>query len=234
MNPVCCTLKNRLLKVDSAFRPYGKSDYFCLPNIRTMSFEKIISIPGLSGLFKMVAQMRNGGFVVEALADGRRMPVSSTQRIIMLKDIAVYTQEDDMPLYHVFKKMKEQDALAAAVSSKTEPAELKVTLKSILPEFDEERVHASDIRKMFIWYKLVKDIVGTPEAEAAMKAELEGEAATAEAAEPVAVTAASPAAEAAPVKKTTRKKKEETTEAATGEEAEAPKKRAAKKTAKSA
>lgn len=195
-----------------------------------MSFEKIISIPGLSGLFKMVAQMRNGGFVVEALADGRRMPVSSTQRIIMLKDIAVYTQEDDMPLYHVFKKMKEQDATASSVSSKTEPAELKATLKNILPEFDEERVHASDIRKMFIWYKLVKDIVGTPEAEAAMKAELEGAEAVAAGAEPVAETAAS-AVEEVPVKKTTRKKKEETV--AAGEETEVPKKRAAKKTAKS-
>ena len=63
-----------------------------------MSFEKIISIPGMSGLFKMVAQMRNGGFVVESLIDGRRQPVSSMQRITMLKDIAVFTMEDDMPL----------------------------------------------------------------------------------------------------------------------------------------
>ncbi len=136
-----------------------------------MSFEKIISVPGLSGLFKMVAQMRNGGFVVESLADGRRMPVSSSQRIIMLKDIAVYTMEEDKPLYDVFKLMKEQNELASSVSSKAEPAELKATLKKIMPDFDEDRVHASDIRKMFVWYKLVKDIVGSPESEEAMKLE---------------------------------------------------------------
>lgn len=197
-----------------------------------MSFEKIISIPGLSGLFKMVAQMRNGGFVVEALADGRRMPVSSMHRIIMLKDIAVYTVEDDMPLYYVFKKMKEQDAVASAVSSKAEPADLKATLKKILPEFDEERVHASDIRKMFIWYKLVKDIVGSPEAEKAMQAELEGVGesteSTPEAAEGVEVP---PVTEGPVKKKTTRKKKEEP--AAEGAAEEAPKKKTTKKAAKS-
>lgn len=192
-----------------------------------MSFEKIISIPGLSGLYKMIAQMRNGGFVVESMVDGKRLPVSSMQRIIMLKDIAVYTMEEDMPLYDVFKKMKDQDALAAAVSSKADAADLKATLKKILPEFDEERVHASDIRKMFIWYNLVKDIVGSPEAEEAMKP-VEESAAPSEVeakAEPVAET------EEAPKKKTTRKKKEEPVAEADAAE-EAPKKKAPRKTAK--
>ena len=55
-----------------------------------MSFEKIISIPGMSGLYRIVAQMRNGGFIVEGLNDNKRVPVSAMQRIIMLKDIAVY------------------------------------------------------------------------------------------------------------------------------------------------
>ena len=196
-----------------------------------MSFEKIISIPGMSGLYKMIAQMRNGGFVVEALADGRRLPVSSMQRIIMLKDIAVYTVEDDMPLYTVFKKMKENDQLAMSVDPKADPAELKATLKKILPEFDEERVYATDIRKMFTWYKMVKDIVGSPEAEKAMMAEFEGISEDAsELKETVAET--TPAAEEAPKKKTTRKKKEEVV--AEGEApADAPKKKTTRKSTKS-
>ena len=119
----------------------------------------------MSGLFKMVAQMRNGGFVVESLSDNRRFPVSSTQRIIMLEDISVYTMEEDMPLKDVFKRMKEQDALCSSQSSKTEAAELKSTLKKVIPEFDEERVHASDIKKMFVWYNLLRDIIGTEEEE---------------------------------------------------------------------
>ncbi len=115
----------------------------------------------MSGLFKMVAQMRNGGFVVEALTDGKRFPVSSSQRIIMLEDISVYTMHEDMPLKDVFLKMKEQDAICSAMNSKSDPADLKSTLKKVIPEFDEERVHASDIKKMFVWYSLLKDIIGT-------------------------------------------------------------------------
>lgn len=184
-----------------------------------MSFEKIISIPGLSGLYKMIAQMRNGGFVVESLIDGRRQPVSSMQRITMLKDIAVFTMEDDIPLYEVFKKMKEYDAVASAVPVKADPADLKAALKKILPDFDDDRVHASDIRKMFLWYKLVKNDVGTEESEAAMKAEFDGE-----------VPAKSSEEEEVVVGETVKKKttKKKTEEVIADGEAPAPKKKSTK------
>lgn len=183
-----------------------------------MSFEKIISIPGLSGLFRMVAQMRNGGFIVESLADSRRIPVSSTQRIIMLKDIAVYTHGDDMPLYKVFKMMKEQDGFASAVSPKAEPADLRSAMKKIMPEFDEDRVHASDIRKMFVWYNLVKEIVGTPEAEESMREVLgETSSETSSEAEPIAEAAAEAAATATAPKAPRKKKSETATVEAEGE-----------------
>jgi hypothetical protein len=184
-----------------------------------MSFEKIISIPGLSGLYKMIAQMRNGGFVVESLIDGRRQPVSSMQRITMLKDIAVFTYEDDMPLYEVFKKMKEQDALASGVPLKAEAAELRSALKKILPDFDDERVHTSDIKKMFAWYKLVKNDVGTEESEAAMKAEFEGEV-------PESASEVEEVVVEEPVKKKATRKKTE--EVVATDEAPEPKKKASK------
>lgn len=172
----------------------------------------------MSGLFKMIAQMRNGGFVVESLIDGRRSPVSSMQRITMLKDIAVFTMEEDIPLYEVFKKMKENDAVASAVAPKADPADLKAALKKILPDFDDERVHASDIRKMFLWYKLVKNDVGTEESEAAMKAEFEGEA-------PAKSSEAEEVVVEEPVKKKAVKKK---TEEVMADGEPAPKKKAAK------
>lgn len=176
-----------------------------------MSFDKIISIPGMSGLYQMLAQMRNGGFVVESLSDQRRVPVSAMQRIIMLKDISVYTQDKDIPLREVFLKMKAEDAVASAVSNKAEPEELKATLKKVLPEFDEERVHASDIRKMFMWYNLLKDQVDFTE---------ETPAEETESAEPAAatVTAETDAAEAP--KKTARKKKATAETEPTAENAE--------------
>lgn len=187
---------------------------------KDMSFEKIISIPGQSGLYKMVAQMRNGGFVVESLSDARRMPVSSVQRIVMLKDIAVFTTGDDVPLYQVFKRMKEDDSFSSSVSPKSEPAELKSALKKLMPEFDEERVHVSDIRKMFSWYKLVREIIGTPESEKAMNENQE---------EPDVVEAtveeAAPAKPAAKSRKAAAPATEAVTEAASDEAPAAPKKK---------
>jgi len=213
-----------------------------------MGFEKIISIPGMAGLFKMVAQMRNGGFVVEGLTDNKRIPVSAMQRIVMLKDVAVYTKEEDVPLYDVFKKMKEHDALSSSVTSKADGAELKASLKKVFPEFDEDRVHVSDIRKMFSWYVMLKDMIGTPETEAIMnpapveevvsetsKEEVEKEAPKSKTREKSKVeetiTADSP--EETPKKKVVRKKKSEDTEASPEDAPSAPKKKAAaKKTTK--
>lgn len=163
--------------------------------------------------------MRNGGFVVESLEDGRRIPVSATERIIMLNDISVYTVEDDVPLREVFLKMKEKEKVASAVDSKADPYQLKDTLKKILPEFDEERVHASDIRKMFVWFNILKDKVDftAPEEQTAENKN----------AEPAEVEAE--VEKKAPAKKTTRKKKEPE---AKDETAEAPaKKTRAKKSA---
>lgn len=191
-----------------------------------MSFEKIISIPGMSGLYKMLAQMRNGGFVVESLADGRRVPVSATQRIIMLNDISVYTTESDIPLREVFLKMKENEKVAAGVEPKADPDKLKDTLKVILPDFDEERVHASDIRKMFVWFNVLNGQADFTEMMTVTPEEEESETET-PASEEVSV--------APPAKKTARKKAEpkaEKVEEATTEEAPVKKPRAKKTAAK--
>lgn len=171
--------------------------------------------------------MRNGGFVVESLSDGKRIPVSSTQRIILLNDISVYTVEDDVPLREVFLKMKEDDKVASSVDAKTDPEKLKTTLKKILPDFDEERVYPSDIRKMFAWYNMLKDSVDftvTEEAPVAEAAEVKEEPKeeVKEKKAPAKKTAA---------KKTTKKAKEEDAEEGDAE-AKPAKKTAAKKAAK--
>jgi Domain of unknown function (DUF5606) len=163
-----------------------------------MSFEKIISIPGMPGLYKMVAQMRNGGFVVEGLNDSKRIPVSAMQRITLLKDISVYTVEGDILLVEVFKSMQANDAAASKLNAKSDPAELKAALKLVLPDFDQERVHVSDIKKMFVWYNLLK---ATTEFKIDEPVEGNADADTKELKAEVA-----PAAEAKP-KKVVRKKK---------------------------
>jgi hypothetical protein len=123
-----------------------------------MGLKGIISVSGLPGLYKVLAQSKTG-FIVESLVDQKRMPVSSTQKISMLEDISVYTTTDDMPLKEVLLKIKEKEASGKIVDSKAEPDKLRAFFKEIIPEFDEERVYPSDMKKMINWFHLVKDIV---------------------------------------------------------------------------
>jgi len=123
-----------------------------------MDLKGIISVSGMSGLFKVVAQTKNG-FIVESLADKKRFPVTSSQRISSLEDISIYTVDEDVPLQKVLQKMKEVNGDTLPVSSKSDNKELAAYFKTILPNFDEERVYASDIKKVVNWYGLLKDII---------------------------------------------------------------------------
>lgn len=127
-----------------------------------MSLKGIISIAKVPGLYKVVAQTKTG-FIVESIADKKRMAVSSTQRISMLEDISIYCTSGDKPLREVLLKMKEQDAASSAVSAKAETEELKKYFATILPDFDQERVYTSDIQKIIKWYQSLKDLVSFEE-----------------------------------------------------------------------
>jgi len=116
----------------------------------------------MSGLYKLVAQTK-AGFVVESLTDKKRYPVNATQKISMLEDISVFTKGGDMPLKEILLKMKEHDKVASAIDPKGSPDELKKFFKQVIPDFDEEKVYASDIKKMVSWYQLVKDLVDKEE-----------------------------------------------------------------------
>ncbi|MBL0343025.1 MAG: DUF5606 domain-containing protein [Bacteroidetes bacterium] len=123
-----------------------------------MSLKGIISISGMPGLYKVIAQSKSG-FIVESLTDKKRLPVSATQRISMLDDISVFTTTDDIPLRTVLLTMKEHASNNTIADPKAEPGKLKDFFLKIVPEFDAERVYASDIKKMINWFHLVKDFV---------------------------------------------------------------------------
>jgi hypothetical protein len=123
-----------------------------------MELKDVISISGMSGLYKIVAQSKSG-FIVESVADGKRSPVSSTQRISTLGDISIFTTKDEMPLREVFLKIRETDGDKPGVDSKAGNDDLKKYFKKIVPDFDEERVYPSDIKKVVTWYDLLKDKV---------------------------------------------------------------------------
>lgn len=119
-----------------------------------MDLSGIISISGMSGLYKVVAQSKNG-IIVESLVDKKRLPAYSSYKISGLEDISVFTTSEDLPLAEVFKKIYEKENGAQAPELKKED-ELKKYFGSVLPEFDQDRVYTSDIKKIISWYNLLQ------------------------------------------------------------------------------
>ena len=121
--------------------------------------QTILAISGKPGLYKLVSRGKNN-LIVEAL-DGthRRMPAFATERITSLGDVAMFTQTDDVPLMDVLDNLKRlEDGKRASVSDKKASAEeLKEYFIKILPEWDRERVHVSDIKKLISWYNILVD-----------------------------------------------------------------------------
>src|SRR4030042_787326 len=115
----------------------------------------IMSISGQGGLFKFISQARNG-IIVESLETGKRMQAFSTMKVNSLKDIAVFTKQEEILLEEVFKKISDKESGGASIDPKSNPDELKSYFLKILPYFDQERVYISDIKKMINWYNILQ------------------------------------------------------------------------------
>lgn len=117
---------------------------------------KILSIAGKPGLYKLVSQGKNM-LIVESLLDGRRSPAYGNDKIVSLGDISMFTNEEDVPLRQVLKNMleKEQGAKVALDAKKAKADELADYLQTVLPDFDRDRVHPNDIRKLISWYNIL-------------------------------------------------------------------------------
>jgi len=117
-----------------------------------MDLTKVLSISGKQGLFKVLGQTQNNGIIVESLMDGKRFPAYAAHKISSLQDISIYTQEDDVPLKDVFEIMYKKHEGAAAIDQNSDAQTIRTYFKEILPDFDEERVYNSDIKKVIRWY----------------------------------------------------------------------------------
>ncbi len=112
----------------------------------------IISIAGKPGLYRLVSQGRNM-LIVESIANGKRTPAYARDKVMSLGDIAMYTTEEDIPLADVFELVKAKtDGQPVDMNAIGSDSALREYFGSILTNFDRERVHDSDIRKMFQWY----------------------------------------------------------------------------------
>lgn len=131
-----------------------------------MSLEKIISISGKPGLYKLITQTR-GGFVAESMIDKKRISVSIQNNVSVLSEIAIYTLSEEIPLRQVFENIKKKENGAqASVKPKDSKDKLEEYFFNVLPDYDEDRVYASDIKKVIQWYNLLQqhnmldDLVG--------------------------------------------------------------------------
>ncbi len=119
--------------------------------------QTILAIAGKPGLYKLVSR-GNKNLIVEALdATHRRQPAFGSDRITSLNDIAMFTETDDVPLTDVLDNLKtlEKGKIASIDPKKASGDELREYFAKVLPEYDRERVHTSDIKKLLQWYNIL-------------------------------------------------------------------------------
>ncbi len=120
-----------------------------------MELKEILAIAGHPGLYKFVAQSSRGGVIVESLADGRRMNAAATSRVSALTEISIFTEGEDIALAKVLTNIYAYTGGKEAISPKESPERLKEYFAQVLPDYDRDRVHVSDMKKVFSWYNLL-------------------------------------------------------------------------------
>ncbi|WP_109695288.1 DUF5606 family protein [Chitinophaga deserti] len=185
-----------------------------------MQYREIVAVTGLGGLFQLLASKQDGAIVKSLEDQSTRFVSSRVHNFTPLESIEVFTTGDNVNLSAVFKAMQENVAKFPLVEAKADNNTIKSYFKNVYPEFDEERVYVSDMKKMVKWFAIL-------EKNDLLKFE--------EVAEETAEVAEAPAAEAAaaeePKAKKAKAKKEEAPAAEGAEEKPAPKKKAAPKKA---
>ncbi|APX99700.1 hypothetical protein CLV86_2004 [Lacinutrix venerupis] len=121
-----------------------------------MALDKILAISGKPGLYELVTQTR-GGFIAKSLLDNRKISVGIQQNVSVLSEIAIYTLTEEVPLREVFKKIKaKENGEQTSINHKESKDKLEEYFFDVLPDYDEDRVYASDIKKVIQWYNMLQ------------------------------------------------------------------------------
>ncbi len=117
--------------------------------------KNILSVTGKPGLYKLLTGSKKM-IIAESLIDGKKTPIHGQEKVISLADIAIYTYAEEIPLRIVFESLKNVSNNKQSIDpKKVSNDELKKHFATILPDFDRERVHNSDIKKIYAWYNLL-------------------------------------------------------------------------------
>ena len=119
-----------------------------------MQLEKIISISGKPGLYKLISQLKNG-FIVEDVLTKKKASISNSSQVSLLDNIAMFTSDAEVPLFEVFENLAKNEDYKETISHKSSDADLRALMTKSLPNYDEERVYVSDIKKLAQWYNIL-------------------------------------------------------------------------------
>ena len=119
-----------------------------------MEFNKIIAVTAKPGLYQVLSQSKNA-IIVASLIDNKRLAINTTQNVSLLENIAIYTFEEDVPLLEVFKAMFKKTEGKEAVSHKESNKKLAAFFAEVLPNYDDERVYTSNIKKVIQWFNIL-------------------------------------------------------------------------------
>ena len=121
-----------------------------------MEYRQIVAVTGLSGLYQLIST-KNDGAIVRSLTDKSVKFVSARiHHITPLESIEIYTTGENVRLHTVLEAIKTDDSKVAELNSKKDDKATKAFFKTVLPDFDEERVYTSDIKKVLKWYAILK------------------------------------------------------------------------------
>lgn len=125
-----------------------------------MSLEKILAISGKPGLYELKVQTRSG-FLAESLVDGKKLNVGLQSNVSLLSEISVYTYEGEKPLAEILKAIAEKEDNKETISHKEDKDKLERYFAEVIPNYDAERVYASDIKKILNWYNtlIIKGLI---------------------------------------------------------------------------
>ncbi len=119
-----------------------------------MELEKIVAVSGKPGLFEIISQTK-GGLIVQSLTDKKRIPINAMHNVSVLNDIAIYTYDDEIPLRNIFKSISEKGD--KVISHKESNTNLISFFSKVLPNFDEDRVYPSNIKKIIQWFTILSN-----------------------------------------------------------------------------
>ena len=126
-----------------------------LPKIKIMDLEGIINVSGKPGLYKVISRSNNT-VIIESLLDNKRSAIYSHNQANLLNEIGIYTYNDTTPLCDVFTTIANKTNCGPSINHKLSKEELINYCREIVPEYDEERVYFSDIKKVIQWYNTMQ------------------------------------------------------------------------------